>query len=69
MTRVYSNQGMQTGETPDPRPTEYRGTASERLPSLLKNIKGQQQSISLMLDRDCCHKQSDKISPEGCRRT
>ena len=48
----------------DPRPSEYRGTASERLPSLLKNIKGQQLSISLMLDPDCCHKEK---SPEDCR--
>lgn len=48
----------------DPRPSEYRGTASERLTSLLKNIKGQQLSISLMLDPDCCNKEK---SPEDCQ--
>ena len=51
----------------DPRPIEYRGTASEHLPSLLKKIKGQQLSISLMLDHDCCHKESDEKSPKGCQ--
>ena len=51
----------------DPRPIEYRRTASEHLPSLLKKIKGQQLNISLMLDCDCCHKQSDEKSPKGCQ--
>ena len=51
----------------DPRPIEYRGTTSEHLPSILKKIKGQQLSISLMLDRDCCHKESDEKSPKGCQ--
>lgn len=39
----------------DPRPTEFRGTASDRLPNLLKSLKGQQLSISLLLDPECRH--------------
>ncbi len=34
----------------DPRPQQFRGTASERLPELLNKIKGEQLGISLLLD-------------------
>ena len=50
----------------DPRPTEFRGTAKDRLPALLESIRGQQLCISLMLDEKCCAKESDVLESPEC---
>ena len=39
----------------DPRPVEYRGTASLNLPDLLEKIRGELLCISLLLDPSFCH--------------
>ena len=39
----------------DPRPPEYIGTATSRLPALLENLSGQQLCISLIFDPKCQH--------------
>ena len=40
-------------DTFDPRPMEFRGTASERLPLLLDSLRGQQLCVSLLFDPKC----------------
>lgn len=46
----------------DPRPPEFRGTATSRLPTLLNNIRGQQLCISLLFDEKCQYKaDEDKV--------
>ncbi len=47
----------------DPRPQEFRGTACQRLPELLKKLRGKQLGISLLLD-PLCRNASDEIDPE-----
>lgn len=44
---------MKPLESFDPRPLEYRGTTASRLPTLLKNVQGQQLCISLLFDAEC----------------
>ena len=39
----------------DPRPLEFRGSASSRLPDLLQKVKGEQLCVSLLLDSSFCH--------------
>lgn len=36
----------------DPRPLEFRGTAGDRLPALLQNIRGENLCVSLLFDKD-----------------
>ena len=45
----------------DPRPPEFRGTASSRLPDLLQKVKGEQLCVSLLLDSSCCHGENSTI--------
>ena len=40
----------------DPRPPEFRGTATRRLPELLRSIRGQQLCFSLLFDETCQHR-------------
>ena len=44
----------------DPRPLEFRGTASSRLPELLDSLKGENLCISLLFDPRC---QSNAVLP------
>ena len=39
----------------DPRPPQFRGTASDRLPALLDEIRSEQLCVSLLFDKKCCH--------------
>ena len=45
----------------DPRPPEFRGTASSRLPDLLQKVKGEQLCVSLLLDSSCCQWENSTI--------
>ena len=45
----------------DPRPPEFRGTASSRLPDLLQKVKGEHLCVSLLLDSSCCHWEDSTI--------
>lgn len=54
----YSKQRkrkIQPVEDYDPRPPEFRGTASDRLPALLEEIRGEHLCISLLFDKKCRH--------------
>ena len=60
---MYGKQrkrSFQAIEDFDPRPAEYRGTASQNLPSLLHKIRGEQLCISLLLDPTFRHSDDDK---------
>ena len=39
----------------DPRPPEFRWTATRRLPELLRSIRGPQLCFSLLFDETCQH--------------
>ena len=52
----YSKQRkrkIQPVEDYDPRPPEFRGTASARLPALLEDIRGEHLCVSLLFDKKC----------------
>ena len=54
----YSKQRkrkIQPVENYDPRPPEFRGTASDRLPALLEEIRDEHLCVSLLFDKKCCH--------------
>lgn len=46
---------IQPVEDYDPRPPQFRGTASDRLPALLEEIRGEQLCVSLLFDKKCRH--------------
>ena len=46
---------IQSVEEFDPRPPEFRGTASERMPQLLEEIRGDNLCVSLLFDSKCRH--------------
>ena len=50
-----SRRSFESIEDFDPRPVEYRSTASLNLPDLLDKIRGEQLCISLLLDPSFCH--------------
>ena len=52
----YSKQRkrkIQPVEDYDPRPPEFQGTASDRLPALLEEIQGEHLCVSLLFDKKC----------------
>ena len=54
----YSKQRkrkIQPVEDYDPRPPEFRGTPSDRLPALLEEIRGEHLCVSLLFDKKCRH--------------
>ena len=54
-------------ETFDPRPVEYRGTATQSLPDFLNKIRGEQLCISLLLDPS--FRCSDELASQSSRLT
>lgn len=48
-------RSVQSLETFDPRPPEFRGTASQRLQTLLDDVRGEQLCFSLIFDERCRH--------------
>ena len=44
---------VQPVEDYDPRPPAFRGTAADRLPALLDELRGEQLCISLLFDAKC----------------
>ena len=52
---------IQSVEEFDPRPPEFRGTASKRMPEpFLEEIRGDNLCVSLLFDRKCRHWDADK---------
>ena len=54
----YSKQRkrkIQPVEDYNPRPPEFRGNASDRLPALLEEIQGEHLCVSLLFDKKCRH--------------
>ena len=55
---VYGREGKQTIqaiEDFDPQPDHFKGTAPDRLPSLLKKLQGENLCVSLLFDDHYCH--------------
>ena len=48
----------------DPRPAKFRGTANERLPDLLTNLRGENLCISLLFDEHYRHWDDSKSLAE-----
>ena len=60
----------------DPRPTQYRGTAKDHMPTLLDKIRGKSLCLSLLFDKSCqnnniTHSPADTNMPsiESLKRT
>ena len=49
----------------DPRPVEFRGSASEHLPDLLDKIRGEQLCISLLFDKSFCYWDNSTTAPSN----
>ena len=56
---------MQPTEDFDPRPEEYRGTAKNHIPNLLKKVKGNHLGVSLLLDEDYVDQGSQMLEPSS----
>ena len=50
----FSKYCMQSLDSYDPRPDEFRNTSAERLPQLLADVKDKGLSISLLLNSSTC---------------
>ena len=59
MTTQNNKTRIQLVNDYDPRPPKFQGTASERMPELLKAIRGDHIYMSLMFD---------EVLPLECRR-
>ena len=60
----YSKQEkrrIQLVDNYDPRPPEFRGTASERMPELLEAIRGNHLCMSLLFDEKCRYWNAEEI--------
>lgn len=44
----------------DPRPTEYRGSAPEKLKEFVKAVNGKGLGVSVLFDKDCQYKSTNK---------
>ena len=49
----------------DPRPLEFRGTATNHLPALLEKICGENLCVSLLFDQKYQHSKSSEFCPGG----
>ena len=56
-------QTLQPTEDLDPRPEEYRGTAKNHIPNLLKKVKGDHLGVSILLDEDYVDQGSQTLEP------
>ena len=54
---------LQPTEDFDPRPEEYRGTAKNHIPNLLKKVKGDHLGVSVLLDEDYVDQGSQTLEP------